>query len=84
VAAVHGSPWFIEKGKLGGGGDQRSGVGGTAEGPGERVVGALVVRMHAKDKALGFCRALHSGGEVETDGGSGGSWRARNRTAGEG
>jgi hypothetical protein len=53
VAAVHGSPWFIGKGKLGGGGDQRSGVGGTAEGPGERVVGALVVRMRVKDKALG-------------------------------
>jgi hypothetical protein len=42
----------------GGGGDQRSGVGETAEEPGEWVVGALVVLMHAKDKALGFCSEL--------------------------
>jgi hypothetical protein len=58
VAAVHGGPWFTEKGKWGGGGDQRSGVGKTAEGPGEWVVGALVVLMRAKDKALGFCSKL--------------------------
>jgi hypothetical protein len=58
VTAVHGDPWFTEKGKRGGGGEHRSGVGETAEGPGERDVGAFVVLMHAKDKALGFCSGL--------------------------
>jgi hypothetical protein len=41
------------KRKAGGGGNQRSGVGEMAEGPGERVVGAFVVLMRTKDKALG-------------------------------
>jgi hypothetical protein len=35
-----------------------SGVRELAEEPGERVVGALVVLMRAKDKALGFCSEL--------------------------
>jgi hypothetical protein len=58
VAAVHGGLWFTGKGKRDGGGDQRSGVGKMAKGPGEWVVGALVVLMRAKDKFVGFCSEL--------------------------
>jgi hypothetical protein len=42
----------------GGGGDRGTGLGETAEEPGEWVAGVLVVLMRAKDKALGFCSEL--------------------------
>jgi hypothetical protein len=51
-------PVVHRKGKAGGGGNQRSGVWETVEGPGERVAGAFVVLMRVKDKALGFCSEL--------------------------
>jgi hypothetical protein len=45
-------------GGAGGGGDRGSGVGETAEEPGEWFAGVLLVLMRVKDKALGFCSKL--------------------------
>jgi hypothetical protein len=42
----------------GGGGDRGTRLGETAEELGEWVAGVLVVLMHTKDKALGFCSEL--------------------------
>jgi hypothetical protein len=58
MVAVHGGQALIGRKERDGGGDQRSGVGETAEEPREWFAGTLVVLMRAEDKNLGFCSEL--------------------------